>query len=152
MIISNISDFLKKIQTRQPLLGLDVGEKTIGLALSDTSHTIASAFKTLNRKKFSKDAEELVKIINEHNICGLVIGLPLNMNGTEGKKCQSVRQFASNLQKLIDIPITFYDERLTTHAAESILIEADMSREKRAEVIDKVAASYILQGLLNSRK
>jgi len=142
--------FLKSIAKGKRLLGLDIGEKTIGLALSDTELNIASADETIKRKKFTKDAEILKSKIEEFDVGGLVIGLPLELNGNEGKKCQSVRQFGRNFQKLFEIPIFFQDERFSTVAAEETLLEADMSREKRKEVIDKVAASYILQNFLDS--
>jgi putative Holliday junction resolvase len=131
------------------LLGLDIGTKTIGLALSDPMWTVATSFETIRRTKFTKDAERLFAIVDEHKVGALILGLPVNMNGTEGPRCQSVRQFASNIVKIRDIPIVFWDERWSTAAAERALIEADTSRKKRAEVIDKVAASYILQGALD---
>ena len=130
-------------------LGFDVGEKTIGLALSDTNRTIATPFQTIHRTQWKKDAEALLKIIKEYNIVGIIIGFPLNMNGTEGPRCQSVRQFSSNLLALIDIPICLWDERLSTMAVTRTLLEADLSRAKRKKVIDKMAAAYILQGFLD---
>ncbi len=132
----------------QRLLGLDIGTKTIGLALSDESRAFASPLRTIKRSKFTPDAEDILKVCEESNVGGLVLGLPLNMNGTEGPRAQSARTFARNLRKLTDIAITFWDERLSTAAVTRTLIEADTSRKKRAEVIDKMAAAYILQGVL----
>jgi len=134
----------------QRLLGLDIGSKTIGLALSDVLLMLASPAKTIKRSKFTPDVEQLVTMINEQNVGGLVIGLPVQMDGSEGPACQSVRQFAQNLLAIIDIPIAFWDERLSTNAVERLLInEVDMTRKRRAEVIDKMAAAYILQGALD---
>ena len=132
------------------LLGLDVGTKTVGLALSDPSLTVASPLQTIRRTKFTRDAEELEAIISEHGVGGLVVGLPLNMDGSEGRACQSVRQFADNLLARNDMPIAFHDERLSTAAVERMLVkEADMTRQRRAKVVDKAAAAYILQGALD---
>ena len=138
------------LKTRQRLLGLDVGTKTIGLALSDLTRTIATPMETIRRTKFTKDAEYLISLIAEHEIGGLIIGLPLNMDGSEGPKCQSVRQFAQNLAGKTDIAMAFWDERLSTVAVTRTLLEADTSRAKRAMVVDKMAAAYILQGALDA--
>lgn len=132
------------------LLGLDVGSKTIGLALSDRGWRIATPLETLKRTKFRKDLRALKALVTEHQIVGLVIGWPLNMNGSEGPRCQSTRSFAENIQEDLPLPICFWDERLSTVASERALLEADMSRKRREEVIDKMAASYILQGVLDS--
>ncbi len=132
-----------------PLLGLDLGEKTIGLALSDGTRIVATPMETLRRTKFTADAEKLRAIIEQQGVGGLVIGLPLNMDGTEGPRCQSVRQFAANLLEKFDIQVVFWDERMSTQAVTRTLLEADMSRKRRAEVVDKMAASYILQGALD---
>jgi len=131
------------------LLGLDLGAKTIGLALADGTLIVASPHATIRRTKFTADAEELRRLIEQHGIGGLVIGLPVNMDGSEGPSCQSVRQFAANLLERFDIPIAFWDERLSTAAVTRALIEADVSRKRRAEVVDKMAAAYILQGALD---
>ena len=149
MSILMISALKDTVPRGTRLLGLDIGTKTVGLALSDPMWTVATAFETIRRTKFTKDAERLFAIIDEHKVGALILGLPVNMNGTEGPRCQSVRQFAANLQKIRDVPIVFWDERWSTAAAERALLEADTSRKKRAEVIDKVAASYILQGALD---
>jgi putative Holliday junction resolvase len=137
------------LQRDQRLLGIDHGSKIIGLALSDVSRIVATPFGEIRRVKFTKDAQKLMEIIDKHDVGGLVIGLPLNMDGTEGPRCQSVRQFAANLLNLRDMPIAFSDERWSTAAVTRTLIEADMSRERRAGIVDKVAAAYILQGFLD---
>ena len=131
------------------LLGLDLGTKTIGLALSDTTWAIASPLETIGRRKFTLDAERLFAVVDEHDVGGLVLGLPINMDGSEGPRCQSVRQFAANVLEGIGIPAALWDGRLSTVAAERALLEADMSRKRRAEVIDKMAAAVILQGALD---
>lgn len=134
----------------QRLLGLDLGEKTIGLALSDPGLSVASPVSTIRRTKFTADAKELLKIADERQVGGLVIGLPLNMDGSEGPRCQSVRQFAANLLKLKDLPVLFWDERLSTMAVEREMVAADLSRAKRAKVVDQAAAAFILQGALDA--
>lgn len=131
------------------LIGVDLGEKTIGLALSDVHRTIASPFETLPRAKFKVDAEKLLAIATKFDVGGLVIGLPRNMDGSEGPSAQSARAFVRNLAPLTDLAIVFWDERLSTAAVERTLIAADTSRRRRDEVVDKVAAAYILQGALD---
>ena len=132
------------------LLGLDLGSKTIGLAISDSGLTVASPLTTIRRQRFTADAEALMALITERGIGGLVLGLPKNMDGSEGPRAQSTRQFATNLLEKIDIPIALWDERLSTAEVERVLIgEADMTRKRRGEVIDKMAASVILQGFLD---
>ncbi len=138
--------------TEGRLLGLDVGTKTIGLALSDASRTVATPLRTLEHTKFSKDLEALQKIITEFEVKGLVIGLPVNMDGTEGPRCQSTRQFVKNISAHLDLPIALWDERLSTAAVEKLMLEADLSRSKRDKLVDKLAASYILQGALDFLK
>ncbi len=133
-------------------LGCDVGEKTIGLALSDKTRMIASPLHVINRTKWKKDSESLLKTIDEHQVAGIVVGFPLNMDGSEGPRCQSIRQFVTNLLALRDLPICFWDERLSTVAVTRTLLDADMSRAKRSKVVDKMAASYILQGLLDAMR
>ena len=132
-----------------PLLGLDLGAKTIGLALSDRALIVASPHSTIRRTKFTADAETLRRLVAEHEIAALVIGLPINMDGSEGPRCQSVRQFAANLLAGFDIAVAYWDERLSTAAVTRTLLEADVSRKRRAEVVDKMAAAYILQGALD---
>ena len=131
-------------------LGLDLGEKTIGVAVSDTSRMIASPLSLIRKVKFTQDAEALFKIMNGRSVSGLVIGLPLNMDGTEGPRVQSCRAFARNLQRLRPVPYSFQDERLSTSAVERFLIEElDLSRKRRADVVDRTAAAWILQGALD---
>ena len=137
------------LQRDQRLLGLDVGTKTIGLALSDVMRQIASPLETIRRVKFSVDVKRLLEIAKEQGVGGLVIGLPVNLDGSEGPRAQSTRAFARNLIPLTDLPMAFWDERLSTAAAERALLEADTSRKRRAELIDKMAAAYILQGALD---
>jgi putative Holliday junction resolvase len=134
------------------LLGLDVGAKTIGLAVSDRGLAVASPLETLRRGKLADDVAALKKVCAERAVGGLVIGLPVNMDGSEGPRCQSVRQFAANLaERGLDLPAAFWDERLSTAAVERLLIaEADMSRKRRGQVVDKMAAAYILQGALDA--
>ena len=134
---------------RNRLMGLDMGEKTIGIAISDAGRTIATPFKTLRRTNFSRDAQELLALAEEREIGGIVIGLPLNMDGSEGPRCQSVRQFAANLGQQTELPIAFWDERLSTVAVTRTLLEADTSRARRRQVVDKMAAGFILQGALD---
>ena len=149
MTICNLTELPKMLEKGQRLLGIDLGEKTIGLALSDPGRTIASPLETLRRTRFSSGVETLCVIMDQHTIGAVVIGLPLNMDGSEGPRCQSTRAFARNLAPMWKRPITFWDERLSTVAAERALLEADTSRRRRAELIDHVAASYILQGALD---
>lgn len=131
------------------LIGIDAGTKTLGLALSDVTRTIASPLETIIRTKFMKDAARLKSLCDEHRIGGLVLGLPRNLDGTEGPRAQATRALARNLNKLSALPILLWDERLTTAAAERMLIDADQSRKRRGEVIDKLAATLILQGALD---
>ena len=149
MVYSVIEEFIENIGVEGALMGLDLGEKTIGVAVSDTRQTVATGIKTIKRTKFQQDLTILTQIIVGRNIKGLILGLPKNMNGSEGPKCQSTRAFAKNISLTVPLPITFWDERLSTVAAERSLIEANASRRRRAEVIDYVAASFILQGVLD---
>lgn len=132
-----------------PLLGLDPGTKTFGLAISDSTRLIASPLETIKRKKFTPDAAKLFQIYDAKAASALIIGLPLNMDGTSGPRVQSVKDLSHNLLSLRDIPIFFWDERLSTAAVTRTLLDADSSRSKRAEAVDKLAASYILQGVLD---
>ena len=131
------------------LIGIDVGTKTLGLAISDVNRSIASGLVTLRRTKFSADADQLLKISSEHSAGGFVIGLPLNLDGSAGPRVQATRAFGRNLSKLTPLPMLFWDERWSTAEAERMLIQADVTRSRRAEVIDKVAATLILQGALD---
>jgi putative Holliday junction resolvase len=131
------------------LIGIDAGTKTLGLALSDVTRSIASALETIRRTKFREDAARLLDLAREHAIQGFVLGLPANLDGTEGPRAQATRAFARNLNALSPLPILLWDERLTTAEAERMLIAADASRKRRADVIDKLAATLILQGALD---
>lgn len=150
MLLSSPATLLPHLVKDQRLLGLDVGEKTIGLALSDVGRMIATPFKTIMRGKFSKDADKMLAIIKEYNVAALVIGYPVNMDGSEGPRCQSIRQFARNLAEKTPVPMLLSDERMSTMAVTRTMLDADLSRARRAELVDKMAASYILQGTLDS--
>jgi putative Holliday junction resolvase len=154
MPLRNPADLAGQSATGQRFLGLDIGTKTIGLALSDVLGMIATPTETLRRGKFMDDSKKLIALVKQHDVGALVLGLPLNMDGSEGPRCQSVRQFAANylaaLEKVgQDIDIVFWDERLSTVAAHRVMIEADLSRKRQAEVVDKMAAAVILQGFLD---
>jgi putative pre-16S rRNA nuclease len=150
VIAPDASALRAALPRNQRLLGLDVGEKTIGLALSDPGLSVASPVSTIKRTKFTADANALLKLAAERGVGGLVIGLPLNMDGSEGPRCQSVRQFAANLLKLKDLPILFWDERMSTMAVERAMIAHDVTRAKRDKVVDQAAAAFILQGALDA--
>jgi putative Holliday junction resolvase len=133
-----------------PWMGLDLGENTIGVAVSDTSRMIASPLQLIRKVKFSQDAEQLIKLMNGRNVSALIIGLPLNMDGTEGPRAQSCRAFARNLERIRPVNVAFQDERLSTTAVERFLIdELDLTRKRRADVVDRTAAAWILQGALD---
>ena len=135
--------------TSGPLLGIDPGTKTFGLAVSDTTRLIATAVETIRRKKFTPDAAKIFALYDERKCSAIVIGYPLNMDGSEGPRCQSVKDFAQNMMGMRSVPVYFQDERLSTAAVTRTMLEADLSRAKRAENVDKLAASYILQGVLD---
>ncbi|WP_210092543.1 Holliday junction resolvase RuvX [Ruegeria sp. HKCCSP346] len=149
MIHDTIEEFAAALQPMSALMGLDLGEKTIGVAVSDRMRGVASPLETVRRKKFTLDSARLIEIVTDREIGGILLGLPKNMDGSEGPRCQSTRAFARNLSRLTDLPIGFWDERLSTVAAEKALLEADTTRKRRGQVIDHVAASYILQGALD---
>ncbi len=149
MIHDEFVDFAAALQPMSALMGLDLGEKTIGVAVSDRTRGVASPLETVRRKKFTLDSARLLEIIRDREIGGILLGLPKNMDGSEGPRCQSTRAFARNLSRLTDLPIGFWDERLSTVAAEKALLEADTTRKRRGQVIDHVAAGYILQGALD---
>ena len=149
MILTEIADFAASLPPNRAICGLDLGDKTIGIAVSDLRRSVATPIYTVRRSKFTADAAELLAVLTERNIAGIILGLPLNMDGSEGPRVQSTRAFARNLIKLTELPISFWDERLSTVAAERALIEGDTSRKRRREVIDQVAAGYILQGALD---
>lgn len=145
----DLAAFAAALPPGRPLLGLDLGEKTIGVAISDTRRSVASPAETIRRTKFGVDAAALLALAAGREAGGFVLGLPRNMDGSEGPRCQSTRSFARNLSRLTDLAIAFWDERLSTVAVERTLIEADASRRRRAELVDKLAAAYILQGALD---
>jgi putative Holliday junction resolvase len=141
--------FLTALPASGALAGLDFGDKTIGIAVSDLRRQVATPLSTLRRVKFTDDAAALLALVTARGIAGLILGLPRNMDGSEGPRAQATRAFARNLSRLTPLPIGFWDERLSTVAAERALLEADTSRKRRSEVIDHVAAGYILQGALD---
>jgi len=146
-----IHDIKNHLERNECLLGLDLGSKTIGVAVSDPALIVASPLQTIRRTKFTKDAEALFALIEDRQAGGLILGLPVGMDGTEGPRCQSTRQFAANLLERADIAIAFWDERLSTAAIERFLVnEADMTRKRRAQVVDKMAAAYFLQAALDA--
>ncbi|OUR76403.1 Holliday junction DNA helicase RuvA [Alphaproteobacteria bacterium 46_93_T64] len=150
MLLGNPTYLKHFIALDQRLLGFDPGTKTIGLALSDTSLKVATPLMTIKRTKLKEDAAIIKDLIEKHKIGGFIIGLPLNMDGSEGPRCQSCRQLQKNLEEYFDVPACFWDERLSTIAVTRTLLEADASRKRRAEVVDKMAAAFILQGALDS--
>jgi putative holliday junction resolvase len=149
MILTDLAAFLAALPRDGAIAGLDLGDKTIGIALSDRRRMVATPNTTIRRVKFTPDAAALLALCTAREVTGLIFGLPLNMDGSVGPRVQTTQAFARNLEKLTPLPITFWDERLSTVAATRALIEADTSRKRRAEVIDQVAASYILQGALD---
>jgi len=149
MPVLSLVDAAPHLPARGALIGLDLGTKTIGVATSDPDRRLATAVATVARKTFSADAERLLALAAERNAIGFVLGLPINMDGSEGPRAQSTRAFARNLARLTELPIALWDERLSTAAVERALIAADASRAKRKAVIDQHAAVYILQGALD---
>ncbi|SEL07096.1 putative holliday junction resolvase [Roseovarius azorensis] len=149
MICEDIESFAAALPAGRAILGLDLGTKTIGVALSDRLWSVASPHETVQRTKFTADAARLLAIAAAREVGGIILGLPRNMDGSEGPRCQSTRAFARNLAGLTDLPIGFWDERLSTVAAERALLEADATRKRRSQVIDNIAAAYILQGVLD---
>ena len=149
MILADPLELRAAVPAGKRLLGFDVGTKTIGLALSDTRLVIASPLETIRRGRFRDDAARLLTLIDRHGVGGLVLGLPLTLAGSDGPRTQSVRQFTRNLLALRDLPAAFWDERLSTTAVEREMIAADLTRKRRGEIVDRVAAAYILQGCLD---
>ncbi len=150
MAVLDLLDLPAALDANVPLVGLDLGEKTIGVAVSDTSRTIASPLELVRKTQFTRDAAALFKLMESRAAGGIIIGLPVNMDGTEGPRCQSSRAFARNLLRLKDIPIAFWDERLSSAAVNRVLIgEGDVTRARRADLVDKLAAAWILQGALD---
>jgi len=149
MAVVDLLDLPGALPPHTPVVGLDLGEKTIGVAVSDATRTVASPLDLIRKTKFTDDARALFKLMESRGATGVVIGLPVNMDGTEGPRCQSSRAFARNLLRLKDIPIAFWDERMSSMAINRVLIEeADVTRARRADLVDKMAAAWILQGAL----
>lgn len=149
MPVLSLADAVAVLPPRGALIGLDLGSKTIGVAASDPDRRVAAPVETISRKRFSLDAQRILDLAAERRAAGLVLGLPINMDGSEGPRAQATRAFAGNLARLTDLPIALWDERLSTAAVERALIAADASRAKRKNVIDQHAAAYILQGALD---
>ena len=149
MILNDPAELREAVPPGKRLLGLDVGTKTIGLALSDSRRVIATPLETIRRRRFREDMAQLFTLIDIQDVGGLVIGLPLTLAGTDGPRTQSVRQFARNLVALRDLPLVLWDERLSTAAVTREMIAADLTRKRRGEIVDRVAAAYILQGCLD---
>jgi putative Holliday junction resolvase len=150
MPVCDLTELPAVLPPGTPLVGLDLGEKTIGVAVSDATRAIATPVELIRRSKFSREAERLFELMDERRAAGVVIGLPVNMDGTEGPRCQSTRAFARNLMRLRDLPVAFWDERMSSMAVNRMLIgEADVTRARRAELVDKAAAAWILQGALD---
>ena len=149
MILNNPAELCEAVPSGKRLMGLDVGTKTIGLALSDPRRVIATPLETIRRRRFRDDMARLFALIDTRDVSGLVIGLPLTLAGTDGPRTQSVRQFARNLIALRDLPVVLWDERLSTAAVTREMIAADLTRKRRGEIVDRVAAAYILQGCLD---
>ena len=149
MIFAGVEEFLAALPPNRAVAGLDLGDKTIGVALSDLRRQVATPIEVIRREKFTLDAAKLLALLEARGAAGIVLGLPLNMDGSVGPRVQATQAFARNLEKLTALPICYWDERLSTVAAERALLEADTSRKRRKEVIDQVAAGYILQGALD---
>jgi putative Holliday junction resolvase len=149
VIYPDIVAFAATLRPHQAVAGLDLGDKTIGVAISDLRRLVATPVSVIRREKFTVDAATLLALLTARGASGIILGLPLNMDGSSGPRVQATQAFARNLMKLTDMPITYWDERLSTVAAERALIEGDASRKRRAAVIDQVAAGYILQGALD---
>jgi putative holliday junction resolvase len=149
VICLTIEEFAAALPPNRAIAGLDLGDKTIGVAVSDLRRMVATPIQVIRREKFTLDAARLLALLTERGAAGIVLGLPLNMDGSSGPRVQATQAFARNLEKLTPLPICYWDERLSTVAAERALLEADTSRKRRKEVIDQVAAGYILQGALD---
>ena len=149
MIHETIEGFAAALPPHGALMGLDLGTQTVGVAVSDTFRSVSTPLQTIRRTKFTADAVAIEALLTARTVVGIILGLPLNMDGSEGPRGQATRAFARNMARRIDTPIGYWDERLSTVAAERILLEADTSRKRRAEVIDHVAAGFILQGALD---
>ena len=147
--ILNIEEMLENLTSKKRLLGLDVGKKTIGIAVSDSAQLIATPLETVYRKNIKYVSQRIKQLISDRNIGGFIVGLPINMNGTEGPRCQSVRQFVKNIQPFFDLPFLFWDERLSTQIVKKSMLDQDISRLKQKKRINHEAAASILQGLLD---
>jgi putative Holliday junction resolvase len=147
--LTEIAEFVARLGAGRRLIGIDLGTKTIGLALSDVTRMIATPLVTIARSKFKADSQRLLRIAAEHEIAGFVLGFPRNLDGSEGPRAQATRAFARNLNRVSPLPILLWDERLTTLAAERALLEVDASRKRRGELVDKIAAGLILQSALD---
>jgi putative Holliday junction resolvase len=149
MAVVDLLELPAQLSAYAPIVGLDLGEKTIGVAVSDATRTVATPMELIRKTKFTNDAKALFKLMGSRGAGAIIIGLPVNMDGTEGPRCQSSRAFARNLLRLQDLPIAFWDERMSSMAVNRVLIdEADVTRSRRAELVDKMAAAWILQGAL----
>jgi putative Holliday junction resolvase len=146
---ATLEDLARRLRPGERLIGIDLGSKTIGVAISDVTRQIATPVETIARSKFSADAARLLAFAARERVAAMVLGLPVNMDGSEGRRAQSTRAFARNLAKLSPLPVIFWDERWSTVAVERMLIDADRSRTRRGEIVDKLAAAYILQGALD---
>ncbi|MGE5538887.1 MAG: Holliday junction resolvase RuvX [Gemmatimonas sp.] len=149
MPLRNPADLAERLPVRAPLIGLDLGTKTIGVAATNPERTLASARETIRRTKLKADLERLLALVDAEGAIAIVLGLPLNMDGSEGPRCQAVRQFATDLLKLRDLDVVLWDERLSTVAVTRTMLDADVSRARRAEAVDKLAAAYILEGFID---
>jgi putative Holliday junction resolvase len=150
MIVQDKKQFRAALPPSGRVIGIDLGTKTLGLALSDLSRAVATPMLTLERARLARDLDRLAALCAEHAVAGLVLGLPINMDGSEGRRCQATRQFARDLERRLRLPILLWDERLSTAAVERAMIAADLSRKRRGALIDKAAAAYILQGALDA--
>jgi len=148
----DICELKMHLVPKSRIAGLDVGSKTIGIAISDQSHTIATPREILQRTKFKQDINKITELVEKESICAIIVGFPVNMDGSEGPRCQSTRQFVENITPHVHVPIVLWDERMSTQAADRAMLEADLSRAKRKKNIDKAAASFILQGALDFMK
>ncbi len=148
-VIVTLDDIKALLKPEQRLLGLDLGTKTIGVAVSDVNRTIASPLETIKRTKFKADVERLIHIAQDERACAIILGLPVNLDGSEGPRAQATRAFARNIAAAGAPPVAFWDERLSTAAVERAMIDADLSRKRRAKLVDKLAAAFILQGALD---
>ncbi len=149
MALVGVDDLKDYLKPTQPLIGVDLGDKTLGIAISDTRRKIATALKTIRRTAFLKDVNELINLIEEFDVGGIIMGMPYHMNGSEGDRCKITRDFVRRFSDMCEVPVVLWDERCTTKAVTQLFLEGDLSRSKRAKIVDKVAASFMLQGTLD---